>query len=1382
MTVKKIGFKIVSAVMIMAIMFSICATTISAAASSADNQPAVNVTADKDRLIYVSLGDSMTNGYGLDGYNGESGIMNYGINTYANKFAAWLAGYEGEIRDDQFIFEGSRGTVDHRQLAMSGMRAEDLHWLLELDYKSDAPYNAAYSYNNGGNPGWGDKQANIMDKPLYNQWFEWYTPKEEGGFGFTAGDYRTYADLVDPEYRLADGVAKMLSLYGYNSDEYFNSDYDTEAMVNAAKNGLAANEYYPDNGTHVNEMGYSEENKTALWLQIAGEFYQESIADADIITLALGNTNFGTFLFQYIRWSFENDAYEFDNRYNIEDAYKIIDFNPKLEAAIRSLMDNEVNDLIDKFFSAEAVGERCATEINYIIKYCVLSYLVNYIGALERILELNPDVTLVQVALMNAYATSDPAQVVEGTNFADLIDMLYTPVNAFIAALPTYMQLSDNPIYKDATFIYADTGLVETLSETFGDNFYEVDGQIIDYPGLELADNIAPAKSLVRERFRFWIAGDYGEDRSKQYYDGGGISYGEIWKGLLKNYVNTASEGDFFGTYDLMYVTDGDLVNYVNMSKADFEAKLTGADKTERDWAFSVLMYLAFEHALIEAGQGSLSVESLGKMSGIGPEQFGDAIDAFCDKLGIDSMSSAPAGGIASVDIMKFPQYLSETLLADSTAVSLLALCSRMQVGTGIGGHPSEGGHDTMYEAIRDAYKNGYTAQHQTVKNLLVAADMLLQYVKENYEEIYELVYGKLDDFGYVELSLSYLAELEGAVATLAEELGALEVDSEYASLVSNLSAELANVAVTIADLRVVLEQPTHSGAVAELYDLIANLEAHADDIAAICEDLSVIAKNHINEHYDEIVEKIEETIDAINDFIYENYINIDVELDESSDFVAIGNANAVEADSHYASLVADYLEIKAEILGDSGLRIGDLRAILDESYETDEYGKAVLENIDAEAYLEAIAGAEVISVSFGVEDFTSFAMSQIFGYLCERYGEGISSLTEEYLGLKLDDCRSYEMNWNGFGELIDADKAAEVFDSIYNALVECGAPTALEVSEDLTIDVADIATYAIECYAYAAISYVYNYQATIDSLQRLNPTAEIIILGAFNVFDGFVVAFGDFAIDIGEITKAFAASMDLHTLAYVANNPKTHYVHIGGADTVAEYDGIVNLFDYIVMDYDADTIGLNTDAFSASEDGHAYIADQILTAFDPNYTGSKPCQHVFDGCEDTECNECGFIREAGEHAFSNCTDKTCYKCSYVREPGVHSYDGCLDTDCNKCNYKRVGAHTYAHQCAEECLVCGARRTTHHSFGDWTVTAEASNKRDGAKQRVCGICGAVEKVVIPAFVEELSGGAVAGIVGGSVVVAGAGGFSVFWFFVKKKSFTDLIGVFTAPKG
>ena len=57
----------------------------------------------------------------------------------------------------------------------------------------------------------------------------------------------------------------------------------------------------------------------------------------------------------------------------------------------------------------------------------------------------------------------------------------------------------------------------------------------------------------------------------------------------------------------------------------------------------------------------------------------------------------------------------------------------------------------------------------------------------------------------------------------------------------------------------------------------------------------------------------------------------------------------------------------------------------------------------------------------------------------------------------------------------------------------------------------------------------------------------------------------------------------------------------------------------------------------------------------------------------------------------------------------------------------------------------------------------------------CDICG--YKMVTEEEPKGLSGGAIAGIVVGSIAVAGIGGFAVVWFVVKKKSFADLIAIF-----
>ena len=93
-----------------------------------------------------------------------------------------------------------------------------------------------------------------------------------------------------------------------------------------------------------------------------------------------------------------------------------------------------------------------------------------------------------------------------------------------------------------------------------------------------------------------------------------------------------------------------------------------------------------------------------------------------------------------------------------------------------------------------------------------------------------------------------------------------------------------------------------------------------------------------------------------------------------------------------------------------------------------------------------------------------------------------------------------------------------------------------------------------------------------------------------------------------------------------------------------------------------------------------------------------------------------------------------------------------------------------------------------HAFGDWTITVKPEVGVAGEKERECSVCGFKENAPVEALGDEqpggeqpektgLSGGAIAGIAVGSVAVAGVGGFSVFWFVIKKKKFADVIAIF-----
>jgi hypothetical protein len=83
-------------------------------------------------------------------------------------------------------------------------------------------------------------------------------------------------------------------------------------------------------------------------------------------------------------------------------------------------------------------------------------------------------------------------------------------------------------------------------------------------------------------------------------------------------------------------------------------------------------------------------------------------------------------------------------------------------------------------------------------------------------------------------------------------------------------------------------------------------------------------------------------------------------------------------------------------------------------------------------------------------------------------------------------------------------------------------------------------------------------------------------------------------------------------------------------------------------------------------------------------------------------------------------------------------------------------------------IVSTEKSYTFNVTGEKTLTAVYGDKTSGGGE-----------ITPPAKKDGLSGGQIAGIVIGSVAVAGIGGFAIFWFAVKKKSFADLIAAIKA---
>ena len=213
------------------------------------------------------------------------------------------------------------------------------------------------------------------------------------------------------------------------------------------------------------------------------------------------------------------------------------------------------------------------------------------------------------------------------------------------------------------------------------------------------------------------------------------------------------------------------------------------------------------------------------------------------------------------------------------------------------------------------------------------------------------------------------------------------------------------------------------------------------------------------------------------------------------------------------------------------------------------------------------------------------------------------------------------------------------------------------------------------------------------------------------------------------------------------------------------------------------------------NERAHRFTAESPIVCVDCGTAMkgyAKVCtEHVYDNECDAKCNVlgCGYQRyntRTGPmeywHIYDNPCDTTCNDCEATREI-VHTYpDHACAELCVWCGEKRAtgAAHTYSdfikngqaiegsNACDDTCNTCNKRlRTTSHSFSAWVESKEPTAKEDGEQIRACTVCGATEKQTIPAK-GGLSTGGIVAIVISSVAVLGGGGFSVWWFVLRKK--------------
>ena len=884
---KKAILKVLCFAVSLVMMFGVCAPVISAMVASEEE------TGSPAYINYVSLGDSMTNGYGLEGYNGNNGVADYGDASYANQFAEWL----GETKGCE---------VNHAQLAMSAMRAEDLHWLLEVDYENEEVQAVI-----------NELQANGWDAEL------WYSV-------FTNGDYWTWFELVN-NYRFDIAAAYIEGL----GDPYI--DASGNPSISKIKN------YYTDLEA----------------LTVVAEMYQKSVAEADIISLGMGNGNFGVFMFGRILEAVGFSGEPEDAMiYDVQDAIRELD--PKQQKMFNELINELFARLEENGFEVDdgddTVTSKNEALVNTVV-YTAVSYVLNYAGSVEAMLQLNPDAEVILVGLMNTFSDEDgiPSELAD-LSIGDMLEVVFTPLNAFIAALPTYMQVTKNSVYSQATFYYAEAADVECIVDTYGNDFINAETGKVN------------RNSIVRDRFYQSIVKD-DSNRS-----------GMIW-GLL-NGVELAGVA-------VVDVTKAEIFDYQDMSYAE-KAAYAAANPAK---AVSIAVYLAFEQAVIATADSPVTLNSILDLE-LSDNMFGPVMESFAAsnpdnaadiaaimdaiyavvaagsdgmltaeqvkvlvendfslearcaavaagsdgmltaeqvevlyEVGVFEFAAAMPGVEASAaelelaynygmlnsdqvaqitalqtailyvsmlsgyqeaievnvarlkTLLTLPEMLGTSLENTAEISGLLGLFGRCVVGNGLGGHPSVAGHNALAEAVIKAYDEEYTAQKETIKNLLIICDLIAEY----YDEAYAYAYDKAEEEGMIELLNEYLDVANDAIDAADAWVLAYSDYIRSEEFAQKLQDAVVDAHATIEALRALINNADEIDA--ESYDylmaLAATLETDLDDLVALLGIAVMDAGQYLDPKIEALNAQAEQQIAILNAQVEKQIITLNAQAEK---------------------------------------------------------------------------------------------------------------------------------------------------------------------------------------------------------------------------------------------------------------------------------------------------------------------------------------------------------------------------------------------------------------------------------------------------------------------------------------------------------------------
>lgn len=583
-------------------------------------------------------------------------------------------------------------------------------------------------------------------------------------------------------------------------------------------------------------------------VEVVSNTFQSSIKEAGVVSMAVGNANFGVYLMDMITTTIGLAGYGNDYSYcTLDNALKILNVDEGTKSTVKTIYNKLLSYLSD-YVPAE-LADTLANRMAYV----VTSYMINYEGALSRIVELNPDVEIIIVGLMNTMSGFElNVTSQDGTTHLDMaamLDIILNPMNAYLAGLPTVKQGLGE--YAEAKLYYAELDRIETHSKTFKEVYQD-------------------ESNLIRDRFVDTIVGTSENP-------------GMVWGLMEQETFITLKDITDYEAAVLYKTVDGKdepksaeeqiegILSYISRNtygKSDSE-KAAFADKVT-----AVVTYLTFENAILGALEKDANVdltkvvlpEGEFNLMAVIAANMGSALEdtsivkpAMSDKVQqikrVTNNQIDDNSAMMAATALVQPVAMAETLNNHGLISALLSLYGRMQLANGMAAHPNANDHQAMYEEIVRVYDNNHTVQDETIANIQSALEALCEVLETYGPEVAAQVWAQWEEYGYVEAVNKTIDELtevlearyevyttetipavNASVAALAEQKDALTV--QLAGLNEQLAAKKAELekvlseqeigSVTAPDINIDVELGNNEQTEVPEHDCVVSVEGNA--------------------------------------------------------------------------------------------------------------------------------------------------------------------------------------------------------------------------------------------------------------------------------------------------------------------------------------------------------------------------------------------------------------------------------------------------------------------------------------------------------------------------------------------------------------------------